>query len=74
MPKTNDQPDMEPAIQELKNVRETLSPDEWRDARIYRHIDEYKLDYTLIATKISSGQVHYYVPDTGVFEPLKLQG
>jgi len=74
MPETNDQPDMEPAIQELKDVRATLSPDEWRDARIYRHIDEYKLDYTLIATKISSGQVHYYVPDAGAFEPLKLQG
>ena len=74
MPETNDQPEMEPAIQELKDVRATLSSDEWRDARIYRHIDEYKLDYTLIATKISSGQVHYHVPDTGVFEPLKIQG
>ena len=71
---SKDQPDMEPAIQELKDVREALSPDEWRDARIYRHIDEYKLDYTLIATKVSSGQLHYYVPDTGVFEPLNVMG
>ena len=31
-------------------------------------------DKALIATKISSGQVHYYVPDAGAFEPLKLQG
>ena len=55
-------------------MRASLAPEEWRDARIYRHIDEYKLDYTLIATKISSGQLHYYVPDTGVFEPLNLNG
>ncbi|MCH7842933.1 MAG: hypothetical protein J4N69_01965 [Chloroflexi bacterium] len=65
---------MEQIIEELRKVRESLPPGEWRDARIYRHIDEYKLDYTLIATKISSGQVHYYVPDTGVFEPLNLSG
>ena len=65
---------MEPIVEELKKVRECLAPEEWRDARIYRHIDEYKLDFTLIATKVSSGQVHYYVPDTGVFEPLNLNG
>ena len=61
-------------VKELQKVRVSLAPEEWRDARIYRHIDEYKLDYTLIATKISSGQLHYYVPDTGVFEPLNLNG
>ena len=61
-------------VKELQTVRSSLAPDEWRDARIYRHIDEYKLDYTLIATKISSGQIHYYVPDTGIFEPLNVNG
>ena len=61
-------------VKELQKVRAALNLEEWRDARIYRHIDEYKLDYTLIATKISSGQLHYYVPDTGVFEPLNLKG
>ena len=61
-------------VKELQMVRSSLAPDEWRDARIYRHIDEYKLDYTLIATKISSGQIHYYVPDTGIFEPLNVNG
>ena len=61
-------------VKELQKVRSSLPPDEWRDARIYRHIDEYKLDYTLIATKISSGQIHYYVPDTGIFEPLNVNG
>ncbi len=65
-------PQNEAIIEQLKKVRESLSQEEWRDARIYRHIDEYKLDFTLIATKVSSGQVHYYVPDTGVFEPLNL--
>ena len=45
-------------VKELQKVRSSLAPDEWRDARIYRHIDEYKLDYTLGATKISSGQIH----------------
>ena len=61
-------------VKELQKVRSSLSPDEWRDARIYRHIDEYKLDYTLIATKISSGQIHYYIPDKGIFEPLNVNG
>ena len=61
-------------VKELQKVRSSLALDEWRDARIYRHIDEYKLDYTLIATKISSGQIHYYVPDTGIFEPLNVNG
>ena len=64
----------EPEVIELKKVRASLAEDEWRDARIYRHYDEYKVDYTLIATKVDSGQVHYYVPDTGVFEPLNLSG
>ncbi len=67
-------PQNEAIIGELKKVRESLAPGEWRDARIYRHIDEYKLDFTLIATKVSSGQLHYYVPDTGVFVPLNLSG
>jgi hypothetical protein len=71
MPET---PQNEAIIQQLKDVRETLAPEEWKDARIYRHIDEYKLDFTLIATKISSGQLHYYVPDTGIFQPLNLNG
>ena len=44
---------MESVIKQLKQVRESLAPEEWRDARIYRHNDEYKLDYTLVATKIS---------------------
>ena len=65
---------MEHIVERLKKVRESLAPEEWRDARIYRHIDEYKLDFTLIATKIRSGQLYYYVPDTGVFEPLNLSG
>ena len=65
---------MESLIKELQKVRESLPPEEWRDARIYRHIDEYKLDYTLIATKVSSGQIHFYDPDTGAFEPLNLSG
>ena len=68
------QPNSELIVKELQKVRASLNLEEWRDARIYRHIDEYKLDYTLIATKISSGQLHYYVPDTGVFEPLNLNG
>ena len=65
---------MESVIKELQQVRDSLAPEEWRDARIYRHIDEYKLDYTLIATKVSSGQIHFYDPDTGSFEPLNLSG
>ena len=68
------QHDSEAIVKELQKVRESLPSEEWREARIYRHIDAYKLDYTLIATKISSGQLHYYVPDTGVFQPLNLKG
>ena len=67
-------PQNEAIIEQLKNVRESLAPEEWKDARIYRHIDEYKLDFTLIATEVSSGQIHYYVPDTCVFVPLNLSG
>ena len=65
---------MEPIQEQLKLVRDSLAPEEWRDARIYRHIDEYKLDYTLIATKVSTGQIHFYDPDTETFEPLNLSG
>jgi len=65
---------MDSVIKELQKVRESLPAEEWRDARIYQHIDEYKLDYTLIATKVSSGQIHYYDPDTGAFSPLNLSG
>ena len=63
---------MESVIKELQKVRESLAPEEWRDARIYRHNDEYKLDYTLVATEVSSGQVHYYDLDSGAFQPLNL--
>ena len=63
---------MELIQKKLMLVRESLAPEEGRDARIYRHIDEYKLDYTLIATKISSGQIHFYDLDSGAFEPLNL--
>ncbi len=65
---------MESVIKELQKVRESLASEEWRDARIYRHNDEYKLDYTLVATQVSSGQVHYYDLDAGVFQPLNLSG
>ena len=74
IPKDNKWGDSEPEVIELKKVRETLAVEEWRDARIYRHNDEYKVDYTLIATKISSGELHYYVPHTGKFEPLNVTG
>ena len=67
IPKDNKWGDSEPEVIELKRVRESLAVDEWRDARIYRHIDEYKLDYTLIATKVSTGELHYYVPHSGIF-------
>ncbi|MDA0264628.1 MAG: hypothetical protein O3A93_10830 [Chloroflexi bacterium] len=65
---------MEPVQDQLKRIRETLLPEEWRDARIYRHNDEYKMDYTLVATKVSSGQVHFYDLDAGIFQPLNLSG
>ena len=74
MPETNKWGDTEPEVIELKKIRESLASEEWRDARIYRHIDEYKIDYTLIATKISSGMLHYYVPHTATFEPLNVKG
>jgi hypothetical protein len=74
MPKTDKWGDTEPEVIELKKIRESLASEEWRDARIYRHIDEYKMDYTLIATKISSGMLHYYVPHTETFEPLNVKG
>ena len=74
MPETDKWGDPEPEEKKKKNIRESLASEEWRDARIYRHIDEYKMDYTLIATKISSGMLHYYVPHTATFEPLNIKG
>lgn len=65
---------MESIQNRLRRIRETLAPEEWRDARIYRHNDEYKLDYTLVATKVSSGQIHFYDLDTDEFTPLNLTG
>ncbi len=65
---------MEPVVEQLQQVRESLAKEEWREARIYRHNDEYQVTYTLIATKISSGQVHFYDPDSGGFTPLNLSG
>ena len=65
---------MEPVVEQLQQVRESLAKEEWRDARIYRHNDEYQITYTLIAARISSGQVHYYDLDSGDFTPLNLSG
>ena len=56
----------------LTRIKETLAPEEWRAARIYRHNDVEFEHFTLVATKVSSGQIHYYDPDAAEFKPLNL--
>ena len=65
---------MESVQDRLKRVRETLAPEEWRDARIYRHNDGEFEHFTLVATKLSSGKVYYFDQDTGEFKPLNISG
>ncbi|MDA1127737.1 MAG: hypothetical protein O2913_03430 [Chloroflexi bacterium] len=65
---------MESVVKQLQQIMKSLAPEEWRDARIYRFNDEYKMDYTLLATKVSSGQMHFYDLETGDFTPLNLSG
>ena len=50
----------------------TLSPAEWRNPYIFSHNEEYATVHTLVATKVETGQLHYYEVDTDTFEPLNL--
>ena len=65
---------MESIQSQLKRIKDSLSPDEWRDARIYRHNDVEFEHITLIATQVSSNQIYYYDPDSGEFKPLNVSG
>lgn len=56
----------------LQSIKETLAPEEWREAKIYRHNDVEFEHFTLVATEVSSGQIHYYDPDENEFKPLNL--
>ena len=65
---------MESTRDRLKSVRHSLAPEEWRDTKIYVHNDVEFEHFTLIATQVSSGQVHYYNLETGEFKPLNPSG
>ena len=65
---------MESLPDRLKRIRRSLAPEEWRDSRIFVHNDVEFEHFTLVATKVSSGEVHYYNPDTEEFMPLNLSG
>ena len=61
---------METTREQLKRFRKTLAPEEWRDVKMYVHNDVEFEHFSLIATNVSSGQVHYYNLGTGEFKPL----
>ena len=61
---------MESVRNQLLKVRKTLDPEEWTDTRIFSHNDVEFEHYTLIATDVKSGLVHYYDPIKGEFQPL----
>ncbi|MBQ10287.1 MAG: hypothetical protein CMJ45_01915 [Planctomyces sp.] len=65
---------MESTQDQLKRIKATLAPDEWRDVRIYRHNDVEFEHITLIATQVSSNEIYYYDPDADELKPLNVSG
>ncbi len=63
---------MEAAKERLERIMETLSDAEWSNARIIDSQEEYRILYTLIATKLSDGRIYYYEPDDEKFIMLNL--
>ncbi len=61
---------METTRERIKRFRRTLTPGEWRDVRMYVHNDVEFEHFSLIATNVGSGQVHYYNLGAGEFKPL----
>jgi len=51
---------MESVRNQLLRVRKTLTPEEWTDTHIFSHNDVEFEHYTLVATEVKSGLVHYY--------------
>ena len=63
---------METVKERLIAVRRTMTPEEWRDIKIYVHNDVEFEHTTLIATKTSDGKVYYYNLETEEFRPLNV--
>ena len=63
---------METVKEQLIAVRRTMKPEDWRNIKIYVHNDVEFEHTTLIATKISDGQVYYYNPEAQVVRPLNV--
>jgi len=63
---------METVKEQLIAVRRTMKPEDWRNIKIYVHNDVEFEHTTLIATKISDGQVYYYNLEAQVFRPLNV--
>ena len=61
---------METTLERLKRFRQTLAPEEWRDVKMYVHNDVEFEHFSLIATNVNSGKVHYYNLGTEEFNPL----
>ncbi len=63
---------MESVRSQLLRVRQTLAPEEWSNTRIFSHNDVEFEHFTLVATEVKSGLVHYYDPVKGEFQPLNV--
>lgn len=63
---------MESVRSKLMNIRAKLDPEEWNNTRIYVHNDVEFEHFTLVATQVKSGSVHYYNPEKGEFQPLNV--
>lgn len=61
---------MESVRSQLIRIREGLAPEEWRDSRIYVHNDVEFEHFTLISTKVSTGEIYIYNLESGKFAPL----
>ncbi len=65
---------METVKEKLIAVRRTMTPEEWRNIKIYVHNDVEFEHTTLIATKNSDGRVYYYNLEAEEFRPLSATG
>ncbi|MEC8856758.1 MAG: hypothetical protein VX664_05120 [Chloroflexota bacterium] len=65
---------METTRDRLKHFRQTLTLGKWRGVRMYVHNDVEFEHFSLIATNISSGQLHYYKLGTRGFTPASGSG
>ena len=66
---------MDPTKEQLQEILESLPPGKWENPHIFSYDEESRDVLTRTgATKPGTGEMYYYEPDTGDFEPLRLPG